>query len=107
MSSDNGVYVLQTKGPQFRIAHMQNVTALFEEYNVADKTWTPNILTIVEVYATSAVYESLDEAWDAASNMEDDIGWTEYGTNLITDFKEYSFSDFEKEYEEIKKSKSG
>ena len=107
MSQDDGVYVLQTKGPQFRIAHMQNVTSLFEEYNVADKTWTPNILTIVEVYVTSNVYDSLDAAWDAASNMEDDIGGTEYGTNLITDFKECSFTDFEKEYEEIKESKSG
>ena len=106
MSQDDGVYVLQTKGPQFRIAHMQNVVSLFDDYNVVDKTWTPNILTIVQNYATSVVYESLDQAWDAASNMEDDLGGTEYGTNLITDFKDYSFSDFEKEYETIQKSKS-
>lgn len=102
MSIDNGTYILQTEGPEFRIARMQAVDNLFEEFVPATESWTPHVLTIVETYATSKVYRDLSEAWDAATALDEAGGETEYGPNLITDFQDYKFSDFEEHYEKVK-----
>lgn len=106
MSADNGVYILETQGPEYRIAYMQAVDNLFDEYNPANGTWTPHVLTIVETFKNSKTYTDLSEAWDVASALDND-NETEYGTNLITDFREYKFSDFEAHYEKSKITSEG
>ena len=102
MSEDSGTYILQTEGPEFRIARMHAVDNLFDEYVPATESWTPHVLTIVETYAKSKVYRDLSDAWDDASAIDDAGGETEYGPNLVTDFKDYKFSDFEDQYEKVK-----
>lgn len=102
MSIDNGTYILQTEGPEFRIVQMQAVDNLYDEYVPATETWTPHVLTIVENFGKSKVYSDLGEAWDAAGDLEESSGGTEYGANLITEFKDYRFSDFEEKYEKVK-----
>lgn len=106
MSVDNGTYILQTDGPEFRIAQMHSVDNIFEEYNPANETWTPHVLTIIETFKDSKVYSDLAEVWDVASALDND-NETEYGTNLITDFREYKFSDFEAHYEKSKITSEG
>lgn len=102
MSMDNGTYILQTHGPEFRICQMQAIDNIFEEFLPTSETWTPHILTIVECFATSKVYRDLGEVWDAAGILDESAGGTEFGANLITDFRNYKFSEFEEQYEKVK-----
>jgi hypothetical protein len=98
MSADNGVYVLYTEGPEYRIAHMQAVDNLYKEFSPEKESWSPDVDYIVESFGKSKVYLDLTEALDAANMLEDQVGYTEYGTSLISEFKEYKFSDFEEQY---------
>lgn len=103
MSGDNGTYILETKGPEYRIARLQAVDNLYEEYQPQTETWTANIDNVINAFANSKVFTDLSEAWDAATNLDESLGSTEYGANLITQFKDFKFSDFEEQY--AKKSK--
>ena len=94
MSADDGVYILETQGPEYRIAHMQAVDNLFEEYNPATENWKPNKDVIVDAFKDSKVFTNLEEAWDAAGDIEVSLNGTEYGMNLVTEFKTFKFSDF-------------
>jgi hypothetical protein len=104
MSADDGVYILQTQGPEFRIAHTQAIDNIYEEYFPETNTWSPCVERIVQTFGASKVYEDLTEAWDDASILEDKVGSTEYGTSLITQFSEYHFSDFEEQNGKVVKS---
>jgi hypothetical protein len=94
MSADDGIYVLQTYGPEYRIIHAQAIDNIYSEYIVESHTWTPDVDAIVNHFGKSKVYKTLDEAWDFALQMEEDVGYCEYGLCLIRDFREYDFSDF-------------
>ena len=41
-SGENGVYVLQTYGPEFRIALMEAVENIYQTWDENTETWTPN-----------------------------------------------------------------
>lgn len=104
MSADNGTYILQTAGPlgpEYRIAHVTAIDNIYEEYKPETDTWTPNIKNIVEAFGKSTIFTNLNEAWDAAEFVEGQQG-SEFGTNLISQFQDYHFSDLEEEYAKIK-----
>jgi hypothetical protein len=97
MSSDNGTYVLQTYGPEWRVARMSAVENLFEEQNPDTLKWTPNIKTVVETFKESKVFTSFEEAWDVATAMENKDE-TEYGLSLIRDFETVKYADIQSQY---------
>lgn len=104
MSADNGTYILQTAGPlgpEYRIAHLAAIDNIYEEYKPETDNWTPNAKAIVEAFGSSTIFTNLDEAWDAAEFV-DSSKESEYGTNLITQFQEYRFSDLEEKYAKSK-----
>lgn len=103
MSADNGTYILQTYGPEFRIAHAQAIDNIYGDYDDENHNWFPNIKNMVDYFGQSKVYTDIGEAWDDAFNLDESHGWSEYGTCLITEFCEYHFSDFEERYESEKK----
>lgn len=101
MSADDGTYILQTQGPEFRIAQTQAIDNIYQEYFSEKNSWSPCVERIVQTFGKSQVYTDLTEAWDAANLLEDKVGETEYGTSLIAQFSDYHFSDFEAEYEKV------
>lgn len=98
------MYILETQGPEFRVAHAQAIDNIYEEYFPETGTWSPSVNYVVETFKSSKVYTDLTEAWDAAAKIEDDMGSTEYGLALIKEFADYHFSDFEERYEKIGKA---
>lgn len=107
MSADSGTYILQTAGPlglEYRIANFPAIDNIYEEYNPDNNTWKPSAKVIVEAFGKSTVFTNLDDAWDAAEFVDNSKG-SEYGTNLITQFQDYRFSDLEEEYAKGTKSK--
>ena len=102
MSADNGTYILQTYGPEFRIAHAQAIDNIYRDYDDENHSWFPDINSIVDYFGKSKVYTTIEEAWDEAFLLDESHGWSEYGTCLITEFAEYHFNDLEERYVEKK-----
>lgn len=93
MSADNGTYILETKGPEYRIASFQNVEEIYGDWDDASSSWTPNQDMIRDNFTASKVYTSLDEAWDAAVVFNDTLPISEYGVNLLSDFSHKTFEE--------------
>lgn len=98
MSADNGIYILRTDGPEFRVAHAQAIDQVWIEYDNNDDIdempteWVPDYGLIVHIFGESPVHTTLEKAMLAAQKLHDEYGWTEYGINVVNDFAKYSFT---------------
>lgn len=98
MSQDDGTYILQTYGPEYRIVYAHAIDNIYGSYNPENNLWIPNVNGIVDYFGSSNVYASIEDAWDAAFNLDETKGYSELGTCLISDFSQYEFADFVKKY---------
>lgn len=93
MSMDNGIYVLLTEtedGPQYRVAYATAIDNIYGEWNADRAKYVGDLTAIVSTFSESEVYHTLNEALDKAEEIENDIGYTEDGICVISDFKDYS-----------------
>ena len=93
MSSDNGIYVFLTEtenGPEYRVAHAFSIDNIYGEWNDKTAKYNGDIPAIVSTFGESEVFYTLNEALDFAEHIEHDIGYTEDGICVISDFKDYS-----------------
>lgn len=98
MSKDSGVYILQTKGPEYRVVLAHAIDNVYGEWDMSTSTFRPNVHQIMEYFGTSRVYNTLEDAWDVAEIIEDTKGPTEYGPALIREFEGVEFEWMETEY---------
>jgi hypothetical protein len=98
MSADDGTYILQTYGPEYRIVYAHAIDNIYGQYDDENHNWFPNINGIVDYFGQSKVFTTIEDAWDAAYAIDEKNGWSELGTCLISEFSEYQFSDFEERY---------
>lgn len=93
MSMDNGIYVLLTEtenGPQYRVAYTTAIDNIYGEWNADRAKYEGDLTAIVSTFSESEVYYTLNEALDKAEEIEQDIGYTEDGICVISDFKDFS-----------------
>ncbi|NDB58778.1 hypothetical protein EB001_10050 [bacterium] len=93
MSMDNGIYVLLTEtegGPQYRVAYATAIDNIYGEWNADRAKYVGDLNAIVSTFSESEVFYTLNEALDKAEEIENDIGYTEDGICVISDFKDYS-----------------
>ena len=91
MSADNGVFVLQTEGPEFRVAYSQAIDNIYGKFNDNTYMWDGDMDRMIDVFGKSEVYSNLEKALDKAELMSYDYEYLEYGVCLIPDFKELKF----------------
>jgi hypothetical protein len=91
---DKGTYVLQTAGPEFRIAQVTAVENFYDEQDPESGQWFPNCEAIREAYAKSKVYNNLEDAWDDATSLEL-LEETQFGVNLMREFEHIKYSTIE------------
>jgi hypothetical protein len=91
MSADNGIFVLQTYGPEFRIAYCQAIDNIYGSFNDDTLKWDGDMDRMIDVFGMSEVYSNLEEALDTAEKMSYDYEYLEYGVCLIANFKEMKF----------------
>ena len=91
MSTDNGVFVLQSEGPEFRVAYTQAIDNIYGKYNDANLHWNGDMDRMVDVFGKSKVYNNLEEALDEAESLSYTYEYLEYGVCLITEFKHMKF----------------
>ncbi len=92
MSSDDGVYILQTKGPEFRVAHAQGIDQIYGEFSDESYQWQGDPEMMMDYFQNAPMFSSLEEALDKAADMSYDYEYLEYGICVITDFKDWDFN---------------
>ena len=89
MSADNGVYILETKGPEYRVvcaSAIDNITWAGEPS--FDGEWNTN--EVCNYFGDCKVHTNLDEAYKEALRMHNHFEWTEYGICILPyDHKEF------------------
>jgi hypothetical protein len=93
MSADNGIYVFLTeteKGPEYRVVHAFSIDNIYGAWDVDRAKYEGDLNAIVSTFGESQVFYTLNEALDYAEAIEHDVGYTEDGICVISDFKDYS-----------------
>lgn len=93
MSSDNGIYVLETAGPEYRVKYAQNIDAVYGKFNDDTGYWDGDDEKIKEFFHDALVYDSLVDALDKAEELSNNYDYLEYGICVIADFKDKVFSE--------------
>lgn len=89
MSADNGVYILRTKGPEFRVVHAQAIDNI--DYDPPqDLSFNPDV--VLDYFGQSKVYKSEAEALLAARQIQKGLPICEYGICTL-DYSNYSWDD--------------
>jgi len=85
MSADNGIYILETIGPEFRVIHTGGIDSLYFNWFTGEPTENPDVL-IVNARAWwfgAQVFISEEEACNLANEMYNKVEFTEYGISKI------------------------
>ncbi len=98
MSADNGIYILQTEGPEFRVAHQQGIDNIYGNFSDDTFQWQGDPEMMLLYFQDAPVFSNLEEALDKASEMSYDYEYLEYGICVITDFKDWNFNNLRKNY---------
>jgi len=93
MSADNGIYILETEGPEYRLVHTQNIDQIYGKYNDDTLRWDGDKELIKEVFQESPVLPKIEIALDMAQEMSYDYDYLEDGICVISDFKHLKFSE--------------
>lgn len=80
-----GTYIIETKGPEYRIAENINLDFLYGPWESG--RYIPDPHMFVALLGECVVYNDFEQAWDQA------IGLSEDGAALIRDFSEHSYDD--------------
>lgn len=95
MSNDAGVYILETKGPQYRVAYGHAIENIYGKFNDKTAHYEPNWVSINQYFGKSSIYSSLGAATIAADGISLDYDDLEFGVCLISDFKNYEYQTVE------------
>lgn len=93
MSADNGVYVLQTYGPEFRVTYAQAIDNIFGKFNDETLHWDGDDKSIVEYFGQSEVFKTIDEALNKAELLAEEYEYLEDGVCVIREFAQKKFNE--------------
>jgi hypothetical protein len=96
VSADNGTYILQTAGPEFRIAHASAIDNIYGDWSDQGH-WQGSPHYIKQTFGSSRVWYNLEEAFDEATILDHTFEVSEFGVCLITDFQERKFFELVEE----------
>ena len=93
MSADNGVYVLHTKGPEYRVTYANAIDNIYGDFNDDTEHWDGDPEMIREFFNISPVFDNLDDAMDFAEQEAIQHEYLEDGICVINDFRELNYQD--------------
>lgn len=98
MSADNGIYILVTAGPEYRVAHHQNIEEIYGNFNDDTYTWDGDEYNMWLYFHKADMFSNLEEALDFAADMSYDYDFLEYGICVINDFNKIDFGKLKERY---------
>lgn len=93
ISQNDGIYILLTeteKGPEYRVAHAHAIDNIYGVWNADHTKYEGDLNAISSTFGNSEVLYTLNEALDKAEEIEQNVGYTEDGICVISDFKDCS-----------------
>lgn len=90
---DDGIYILETKGPEFRVAHGLAIENIYGEFDPTGNVWVGDPEMILDYFGNAPIFTTKDEALEHAVTLEEATGYLEYGICLISEFKDKTFAD--------------
>lgn len=87
MSADNGIYILVTKGPEYRVIHTQSIDDIYWDAPIGD--WNEGI--IKDRFDNAEVFNTEKAAWEEADEMAKSYDILEYGISMIEDFEDKEY----------------
>lgn len=91
MSADNGIYVLETSGPEYRVAYSQAIDNIYGKFNDATNRWSGDMDRMMDIFGQSQAFVNVEQALDLAEELSYTYEYLEDGVCLITDFKNMKF----------------
>jgi G:T-mismatch repair DNA endonuclease (very short patch repair protein) len=81
VSADNAIVILETKGPEYRVAHIMGPDGIRYDEVKNDYTSDPDVLikNAREYWKGCKVFTDKEDAVKEAIRLHEEIGWTEYG----------------------------
>jgi hypothetical protein len=92
MSADNGVFVLQTHGPEFRVAYAQNIDSIYGKFNDDTGHWNGNMEAMRSLFEDAHLFKDIESALDKAQEISQDYEYLEYGICIVSDFKDLVYT---------------
>lgn len=92
MSSDNGIYILHTKGPEYRVAHHQNIDEIYGNFSEESYQWQGDPDMMHLYFGDAPVFRTQDEALSYASKLSENYDYLEYGICIIHNFSDWDFN---------------
>lgn len=92
MSQDNGIYVIETYGPEYRVAYAHAIDNIFGKFSDETLHWEGNAEMMREYFGKSQVFTDIESALDWAEELSYDYEYLEDGVCVITEFKEIKFN---------------
>jgi hypothetical protein len=92
MSSDNGIYILETKGPEYRVSHALAIDNIYGNINDQGK-WNGDPEMIDLYFSKAVVWFDRGQALVEAHSMAEKEGPLEYGVCILDSFKDKRFED--------------
>ena len=98
MSADNGIYILETDGPEFRVAHHQNIDEIYGNFSDVSFQWQGDPEIMYKYFHDAPVFSSREKALDYAAELSYNYDFLEYGICVISDFKDWNFNRLKERY---------
>lgn len=98
MSADNGIYILRTKGPEYRVAYHQAIDNIYGNFSDESLRWQGDPEAMLEYFGKAPVFTDMESALDKAEEMVYNYDYLEDGICVISDFKDWDFNNLRKNY---------
>ena len=98
MSADNGIYILTTAGPEYRVGYHLAIDNIYGNFSDESLQWQGDPEMIYGYFHADKMFSNLEEALDYAEEILYNYAYLEDGICLISDFKDWDFNSLGKNY---------
>lgn len=97
MSSDNGIYLLETKttegGKEYRVVYTQGIDNIYGPFNdsLSDYEHRPEMIKLI--FDQAPVFLNESDAWDHAFELESNYPYLEHGLGAIRTFNRFTYEE--------------
>lgn len=98
MSADNGIYILVTKGPEYRVGYHMAIDNIYGNFSDESFQWQGDPEVMYLYFHADKMFSSMQEALDYAEELVYNYDYLEDGICVISDFEDWDFNSLEKTY---------
>lgn len=98
MSADNGIYILQTAGPEYRVAYLHSIEDIYGNFSDESYQWQGDPVVMLRYFGDAPMFTVIENALDYAAELLYNYDYLEYGICMISDFHDWDFNNLRKNY---------